>query len=69
MEYGQISGSTPKKSIPRRSNKDECDNSLNSKDIHLNSAGSRMLGNFHTKIRKDFFRIGKNDDIKGSQPK
>ena len=69
VEFGEILGSTPKKSAPRRRNQDECDNSLNSKDIHLNSAGSSRLGNFHTKLRKDFFKIGKNDDIKGSQPK
>ena len=51
IEYGDIIGSSPKKPY-FRTNKDEIDKNLNSKDIKGNECGTRALGNFHSRERR-----------------
>ena len=41
---------------------------LNASDIQGNKPGSKTLGNFHSRERKDVKAVGRNDDIIGSQP-
>ena len=64
-EYGLIKGSKPK-SAYYRTNDNEKDNALKSRDIKGNTPGSRLLGAFHDRMRRTYRDSGKNDDIKGS---
>ena len=66
IEYGPIAGSGPKKPYVRKTQVGY--GALDSSDIQGNKVGSKTLGNFHTRIRKDVKVIGRNDDIIGSNP-
>jgi hypothetical protein len=51
INYGEITGSRPKVAY-FRTNVDDCDMALKSKDILGNSPGTRTKGNFHTRERR-----------------
>ena len=63
--YGLIAGSKPKEQYFRK-NIEERDNALKSRDIKGNNPGSRTLGAFHERSRKDIREVGKIDDILGT---
>ena len=68
IDYGEIAGARPK--IPYyRTNKDQMDRALKSRDILGNMPGTKGKGNFHQRERRDQVRpLTKNDDIVGSNP-
>ena len=41
---------------------------LNTRDIHGNMPGTRVLGNFNNRERRQVREPGKNDDIDGTKP-
>ena len=49
-----------------RTNKEEAEKNLNSRDIVGNNPGSKTLGNFHSRERRQVREIGQNGDIVGS---
>ena len=40
--------------------------SLKCRDIHGNMPGTKMLGNFHNRDRRQIRDVNKNDDIQGT---
>jgi hypothetical protein len=66
IEVGPIAGGKPRESYVRNK-EDERDFSLKCRDIDGNHPGTTMLGNFHSRARKEFREPTKNDDIKGSK--
>ena len=63
--YGDVAGSKPKVGTCK-TNPDEMDRSLKVSDIDGNKPGTRGLGAFHSRERRQIRNIGKNDDIEGS---
>lgn len=64
---GEIPGS--KKVAPYfRKNQEDKDRYMTSKDILGCQIGTRTLGNFHSRERRQVREIGRNEDIVGSKP-
>ena len=66
VEYGPIPGASPKKPYIRKTQPGY--GMLDASDIHGNKPGSKTLGNFHSRERRDVPAVGRNDDIIGSGP-
>mmetsp|Transcript_7930 Transcript_7930/g.13308 ORF Transcript_7930/g.13308 Transcript_7930/m.13308 type:complete len:158 (+) Transcript_7930:671-1144(+) len=67
VDIGFVVGSSPKKQYFRQ-RKDEMDNALKSRDIVGNLPGTKVLGNFHTRERRQVRNLVNNSDIEGSNP-
>ena len=51
VDYGQIVGEKPK--VPYfRTNKEEAEKNMSTKDIHGNTTGSKRFGAFHSRERR-----------------
>lgn len=67
-EIGFVQGSTPCVLPPQRTDKNFLASSLTTSDILGCTSGTKGLGNFHNRQRKDWRSINNTKDIPGAQP-
>jgi len=67
IEIGFIPGSSPTKAY-YKTNPAEMERNLKSRDIKGNNPGSSVLGNFHSRERRQIREVNYSKDIQGSVP-
>ena len=67
-EIGVVKGSYPVVLPPPREDQNFVKTSLTTTDIHLCAIGTKGLGNFHTRIRREYKNTNVTKDIPGADP-
>ena len=63
---GEVLGNKPQALPPARKDENYLKTSLKTEDIHMCSIGTKKLGNFHTRQRREFKQTNITSDIFGS---